>query len=235
MAVMIVAAVTVISLLCVGSAYMLAGSSDSDSAAPDFGNGEPFVLPSGLAFPTEDPFATPTPTTTGPQPAESPLKDVYDLNAVCDENAYFPEAPKRTGKAPHPVVLLIKDGPDEIRWNNGTYYMEDIGTSKADEATWGARSPEKVQLAACLDRTTTGSKIRSCKYDTPAPDTITLYHANWRLKVYEIATHRLLMDKKLTGNETTCPSSVLVGPDKKIYAEVKDHTVVTTLRSLVTK
>lgn len=232
----IVGAVVVIGLLCAGSIYMVANDqSDSSSADGGFGQSEPFVWPSEYPFPTDLPSEAPTPESTDPQPAASPLKDMYDLNAVCDENAFFPEAPKRAGKAPHPVALLIQEGDGDVRWNNGTYYMEDIGTSKTDENTWGPRNPSKVQMAACLDRTSVGSKLRSCKYDAPTAETVTLYRANWRLRVFEVATHRQLLDKKLTGNETTCPYTVLVGPDKKIYANVTDHTIVTTLKSLVIK
>ncbi len=211
---------------------------DSDTTSADgggFGQQEPFTWPSDFPFPSGDPLATPAPESTDPQPAASPLKDMYDLNAVCDDNAFFPDAPKRAGKGPHPVALLIKDGEGEVRWNNGTYYMEDIGTSKTDENTWGPRSPEKVQMAACLDRTTVGSKVRSCKYDDPSPETVALYRASWRLRVFEVATHRQLLDKKLAGNASSCPFSVLVGPDRKIYAEVSDRTVVNALKSLVTK
>ncbi|WP_436520800.1 hypothetical protein [Actinoplanes sp. HUAS TT8] len=231
----IVVAVAVIGLLCTGSIYMLADGGSDSSASSDFGQEQPFVWPSDLPLPSLVPPGTPTPESTGPHPAASPAKDMYDLNAVCDENAYFPSAPKRAGKAPHPVALLIRDGDGDVRWNNRTYYMEDIGTGKADENTWGPAGPEKVQMAACLDRTSAGSKVRSCEYDDPSPETVTLYRANWRLRVYEVATHRQLLDKKLAGNETTCPYTVLVGPDKKIYAEVSDHTVVSTLKSLVTK
>jgi hypothetical protein len=232
----IVAAVAVIGLLCTSSIYMMAEDQhDSTSADGGFGQEDPFSWPTGLPFPSARPTGEPAPESTGPQPAASPAKDIYDLNAVCDDNAFFPDAPKHAGKAPHPVALLIKDGESAVRWNNRTYYLDDIGTGKAAENTWGPNSPAKVQLAACLDRTSAGSKLRTCKYDEPEPDTLTLYRASWRLRVFEVATRKQLLDKKLASNETACPFSVLVGPDKKIYAEVSDHTLVSTLKSLVTK
>jgi hypothetical protein len=229
----IVAAVAVIGLLCTGSIYMLGKDRADRTTGRTFDDDRPFTLPSGRGFPTGDPSAAPD--STGPKAAVSPAKDIYDLNQVCDDNTFFPAAPKRAGKAPHPVALLIKDGPDSTRWQNSVFYLRDEGTSDADAAAWGPDSPAKVQLAACLDRATAGSKIRTCKYDKPKPDTVALHRAGWRLRVYEVATHRLLLDKKLNGDETTCPYSVLVGDDKKIYAQVSDHTAVTSLRNLVKK
>ncbi|BCJ46212.1 hypothetical protein GCM10010168_51610 [Actinoplanes ianthinogenes] len=226
-------------MLCVGGiAYI--GHRVADSARDSL-NDYPYTLPSD--FPTFDPY-TPGPadtdtedepdaSSTGPVASEVPAKDIYDLNQVCDANTYFPAAPKRSGKAPHPVVLLTKDGPTSVRFKNPVYYFDDEGTSDAAERTWAADDPKNVQMVACLDRVSTGAKIRNCKYDDPKPDTAFLYHANWQLRVYEVATHRLLLDRKLTGNETKCPFSVLVGDDKKIYATTSDHSVISALRKLV--
>ncbi|GAA4601614.1 hypothetical protein BJY16_003948 [Actinoplanes octamycinicus] len=227
-------------VLCIGGIAVI-GNRIADSArdgARDF----PYSLPSD--YPTFDPDTTdpdapgpdatePTAESTGPVASGVPAKDIYDLNQVCDDNTYFPAAPKRSGKAPHPVVLLTKNNPTSVRFKNPVYYFDDEGTSDAAERTWASDDPANVQMVACLDRVTTGTKIRNCKYDEPKPSTAALYHANWRLRVYEVATRRQLLDKKLTGDETACPFSVLVGDDKKIYATTSDHSVVSALRKLV--
>ncbi|WP_052311555.1 MULTISPECIES: hypothetical protein [unclassified Actinoplanes] len=237
LAAVITSVIAAIVLLCGGSIYALSHSGDRSHGGA--GDDYPFTLPSGFAFPTDDPsgnpFATPSATSTEPQPSVTAAKDIYDLDQVCDANVYFPDAPKRAGKAPHPVVLLVKTGPDDVRSQDPVFYLQEEGTAKSDENTWAARGPGKVQMAACMDRTTEGKKIRTCKYTDPDPETVTLYHASWRLRVYEVATHRLLLDKKLEGTETACPFSVFVGKDKKIYAKVSDHTALGALRNLVEK
>ncbi|WP_319459413.1 hypothetical protein [Micromonospora sp. RTP1Z1] len=65
--------------------------------------------------------------------------------------------------------------------------------------------------------------------------TLTLLRAGWRLRVYEVATGRKLLDKAMTGDDQKCPYVVLAGPDKKIYAEVSNQAVLAALRKLVTR
>ncbi|MCW3843180.1 hypothetical protein ONA70_24055 [Micromonospora yasonensis] len=183
------------------------------------------------------PVATPEPTESGAPAQQGPYASAYpatkssDLNRVCDDNIYYPQSPKRAGKAPHPVVLLVDDGSG-LRFQNGTYYYDE-GLSKRVEETWAAENPAKVQLVACLDRVSTGSTIRRCKFDDPKPLTLALLHAGWRLRVYEVATGRKLLDKAMAGDDQKCPYVVLAGPDKKIYAEVSDRAVLAALRNLV--
>ena len=152
---------------------------------------------------------------------------------MCDEDVYYPESPKRTGEVPHPLVLLVADGSG-VRYQDSTYYYSQ-GISKTVEQVWALTDPKKVQMVACLDRVSAGSKIRSCKYDKPQPDTVTLLRAGWRLRVYETATGRKLLDKQMAGDDQACPYVVLVGADKKIYAKVSDRSLVATLRNLVSK
>ncbi|MFE9204467.1 hypothetical protein [Micromonospora sp. NPDC007230] len=101
------------------------------------------------------------------------------------------------------------------------------------EQTWASEDPKNVQMVACLDRVSTGATIRRCKYDDPKPDTLTLLKASYRLRVYEVATGRKLLDKAIGGDDQACPYVVLVGPDKKIYAEVSDRSLLAALRNLV--
>jgi hypothetical protein len=168
-----------------------------------------------------------------PQASAYPADHVDDLDRVCDDNVFYPDSPKRTGKAPHPVVLLVADGSG-VRFQNGTYYFAE-GLSKKVEQTWASNDPRKVQMVACLDKVGTGSKIRSCRYDKPKAETVTLWRARWRLRVYETATGRRLLDKAMAGDDQACPYTVLVYPDKKVYAEVSDRAVIAVLRNLVNR
>lgn len=131
-------------------------------------------------------------------------------------------------------MLLVGNDGSGHRYQNGSYYYSE-GLSKRVEQTWASEDPRRVQLVACLDRVSTGSTIRRCKYDDPKPITLTLLRAGWCLRVYEVATGRKLLDKAMTGNDQACPYVVLAGPDKKIYAEVSDRAVVAALRNLVNK
>ncbi|GIF50247.1 hypothetical protein DFJ67_7965 [Asanoa ferruginea] len=183
------------------------------------------------------PSTEPTPTEEaaqeGPVASEYPATKVDDLNRVCDEEVFYPQSPKRSGKAPHPIVLLVSDTPHVRSQDQGYYYDE--GLSTKDKQTWAAQDAKKVQLVACLDRVSTGSKIRACKFDNPKPDTLTLARATWRLRVYEVATRRQLLDKRMSGDDQACPFVALYGADKKIYAPVSARAMLNTLRGLVTK
>lgn len=180
---------------------------------------------------TPEPEASEEPVQQGPEASAYPAEEISDLNRVCDDGVFYPQSPKRAGKAPHPVVLLIGNGSG-LRYQNGTYYFSQ-GLSKKVEQTWAPESPTKVQMVACLDRVSTGTTIRRCKYDDPKPLTLTLLRASWRLRVYEVSTGRKLLEKAMTGDDQACPYVVLAGPDKKIYAEVSDRAAVAALRKLV--
>ncbi|MCO1597186.1 hypothetical protein M8C17_18690 [Micromonospora sp. RHAY321] len=193
------------------------------------------LFPTTGASPTASgqPDQSEEPVAQGPQASAYPAEKIEDLNRVCDEDIYYPELPKRAGKAPHPVVLLLSDTPG-LRYKDDGYYY-DLGLSAKVEQTWASEDPRKVQMVACLDRVSTGAKIRNCKFDDPKPQTLPLVRTGWRLRVYEAATGRKLLDKAMNGDDQKCPFVVMVGADKKIYAEVSDRAAIAALRNLVTK
>ncbi|WP_422741170.1 hypothetical protein ACN27B_19335 [Micromonospora sp. WMMD754] len=212
----------------VGGAFLLRAGAD-DPAEP-----VPATWPSTTAGspPAPDPTGSAEPAPQGPQASDFAAAEITDLNNVCDGVLYYPQSPKRAGKAPHPVALLIGDTPGgQRRQDNGYYYDE--GLSKQVERIWAAEDPKTVQMVACLDRVSTGATIRKCRYDDPKPDTLTLLKATYRLRVHEVATGRRLLDKTLGGDDQACPYVVLVGADKKIYAEVSDRSLLAALRNLV--
>ncbi|MFI7577844.1 hypothetical protein [Micromonospora sp. NPDC049497] len=213
----------------VGGAFLLR-STERDVARPATETGRPAAAGSSTPSPGAPESAEPVPL--GPRPSDFPAAEISDLSNVCDGILFYPQSPKRTGKAPHPVVLLIGDGPgDHRRQDNGYYYDE--GLSKRVEQTWASEDPKDVQMVACLDRVSTGATIRRCTYDDPKPETLTLLKASYRLRVYEVATGRKLLDKAMGGDDQACPYVVLFGPDKKIYAEVRHRSLLAALRNLV--
>jgi hypothetical protein len=215
----------------VGSYFLLRSTDKKPSGTA--GGAPATSTTAGLPHASADPSGSPAAATgDGPFASAYPAKDISDLDRVCDDKIYYPQSPPRTGAAPHPVVLLIDDTLG--RHQDGTYYFSE-GLSDSVEAKWAANDPAKVQMVACMDKVSAGAKVRDCKYDDPKPDTATLVHANWRLRVLEVATGRVLLDKSMAGDDLKCPSVVLLGADKQIYAKVSDKAVVGLLRDLVNK
>jgi uncharacterized membrane protein YhaH (DUF805 family) len=189
-----------------------------------------------LAGPDADSAAEPG--SREPGPSTYPAEKIGDLDRVCNYGIFYPQSPKRSGKAPHPIVVLVDDGEDDrtdIRLRNGSYFFESEGLTDDVRAIWGPDDPNTVQLVACLDRVGTGAKVRNCEYGDPAPETVSLMAADWQLRVYEAATGVKIHDKTMPGDEKKCPYSVRVGPDRKIYAEVSGRTLTAALRGYVKK
>lgn len=214
-----------------GGSYFLLRSSSSSPAPSSAAGGAPATT-GGTPRASAEPSGSPAADGDGPFASAYAAKDINDLDRVCDDKIYYPQSPPRSGAAPHPVVLLISDTLG--RHQDGTYYFSE-GLSDSVESKWAAKDPTKVQLVACMDMVSAGAKVRDCKFDDPKPDTATLVHANWRLRVLEIATGRVLLDKSMAGDDLKCPLVVLLGADKKIYAKVSDKAVVGLLRDLVNK
>ncbi|MBM0235735.1 hypothetical protein JNW91_30625, partial [Micromonospora sp. STR1_7] len=226
--------VVVLLVLCLGLVGGFFLLRDEETAA----SGPKATAPAGPSTgggPTASATPTPVeePVVQGPQASAYPAEKIEDLNRVCDEDVYYPELPKRAGKAPHPVVLLLADTPG-LRYKDDGYYY-DLGLSKKVEQTWASEDPRTVQMVACLDRVSAGSTIRTCKFDDPKPQTLPLVRTSWRLRVYEAATGRKLLEKTMTGDDQKCPYVVMVGADRKIYAEVSDRAAIAALRNLVTR
>lgn len=236
-AAVIVTVVLGVMLLVVGAfvaGYLVPHSTDAAASNPIIA--APVTSPTATSTSAS---ASPEPTKQGPEASDYPAEEIDDLNRVCDQNVYYPQSPNRAGKAPHPIVLLLDDagnnslGFGRRRQDTGYYYDE--GLSDSVERTWAAKDAKKVQMVACLDRVSTGAKIRSCKYDDPKNETLTLYRSTWRLRVFEVATARKLLDKTMSGDDRACPYVVMYGPDKKIYATMSNRAILGALRNLVYK
>ncbi len=226
-------AAVVLLVVCLGVVGRFALTSMSSAAGTGAASSaEPVARSSpGTRTASPGPVDDGEPVQQGPQASQYPAEDVADLDRVCDDNVYYPQSPARAGKGPHPVALLVADGSG-LRFQNGTYYFPE-GLSKSVEQAWAPKNAGDVRMVACLDRVSTGAKIRDCKFDDPKPDTLPLMRAEWRIKVYEAATGHVLLDKALTGDDQKCPYVVMVRGDRKIYAGVSDKAVISALRKLV--
>lgn len=176
-----------------------------------------------------------SPVPTGPVPQGVPPKNIYEMDQICSGETYWPMLPKRTStKNPHPILVYGDLGDGERM--PFTMFEAWFLKGKTAEKAWDREpdeSPSAIQLVACVDRVSSGAKVRTCKYDSPANGSATLYRATYRLHVYEAATGKKLLDKKMAAQDTSCPQVIKIPDDKKLYMEMTTNTLVPSLRKLV--
>lgn len=231
----LIAAVTVFALVligCLGSVGYnvrnMGAGSGAHGAAPRF----PFLPTQGASAPSE----TGDDNSTGPEASTYPVADVDDLSQVCDGDTYYPQSPKYQGKAPHPLAIMLKDRKDLSSRIQHPIYGVPYSSAKSRESAWNPRTtPTKVQLVACVDLVSSGPKLKTCKFDDPKPDTLPLKRGFYQLALYDVATHRQLLSKRLTGDDRVCPSFVLLGSDRTLYTGVSDRQFIQTLKPFVEK
>jgi hypothetical protein len=156
-----------------------------------------------------------------------------DLARVCD-GWYYPQSPKFAGKGPHQIAMGVVDSvllPSR-------HIRAAVTVPDLRESIWRAWIPEKAaktQLVACVDLTRSGSRLKSCKYDDPKPETIGMTQAFYRLRLYEAATGRKLLDRPVTGEDEKCPSAVFLAQGEGLYSEVDDRQLYELLKGFVMK
>ncbi|WP_122980097.1 hypothetical protein [Actinoplanes teichomyceticus] len=178
------------------------------------------------------PAAPPT-AQVAPQVAARRVRAAADLDAVC-ANSYFPAAPRWRGRAPHPVVISVRDRRDLAQRSARTLNPLAYGSSAAARRAW-APAATKAQIVACLDLIGGGATLRNCRTDEPKRPTLPLEVGRYRLTVYEIATRRKVAETTLEGAERSCPWVVLTGSDPTLYTAVSDRQLVRALRRPVTQ
>jgi hypothetical protein len=183
---------------------------------------------------TSGPTVDAAPADDGPQASDYPVGDENDLDRVCD-GWYYPQSPKFTGKAPHPVIMLVDDSKDSDLLVGHPIFGVPYSSSKAVENAWYVKDAKKAQLVACVRLTGIGSQVRTCKFDDPKPDKLPLKRATYRLELFEIATGKKLLTKTLKGDDQSCPYAVLIGKDRTIYATVSEKSFISTLKPFVQK
>jgi hypothetical protein len=93
--------------------------------------------------------------------------------------------------------------------------------------------PKKSQLMGCVDLERAGGRLKKCTFDDPKPETIAMKQAFYRVRLYEVATGKKLLDKKVTGEDEDCPPLVFLVGDKNIYSEVGDRQLYELFRPYV--
>jgi hypothetical protein len=161
------------------------------------------------------------------------VREDEDLDRVCDQ-WYYPTSPKYAGAALHQISIgVVSDRTSKSRFMNKFVAPYSLGT--AAQNAWRAENPAKSQLMACVDLVSVGGQAKKCKYTDPKPDTVALRRGNYQLRLFEVATGRKLIDKKLVGEDEECPSMVFVGTDKTIYSKPTDRQLYELLRPYVVK
>ncbi|MEU4161766.1 hypothetical protein [Actinoplanes sp. NPDC026670] len=165
---------------------------------------------------------------TGPQPINQGVRTEDDLHLVC-QNWYYPSAPRLRSSAPHPILISEDGGPEVEYRTTRTLNQAAFSGGSEDRRAW-APEPPKAQLVACLDLTGPGRKVRDCKSDSK---TLPLVEGKYRLTVYEVASHRKLIDKALTGADRACPFVILNSAGDTLYSAVKDRQLYDLLHTRV--
>ncbi|HEY0534960.1 MAG TPA: hypothetical protein VGD29_25540 [Actinoplanes sp.] len=230
-----IAVFAVVLLGCIGAVgvSVLRSSDSSNSADP--------LHPTFPTFPTDEPTVPGLDddsgsTTAGPQASPAAVKDIEDLGNVCDQQMYFPQSPKYQGKAPHPIAIMTRDRKDMDTRISDTVYDVDYSSSKSRADAWNTYfHPAKVQLTACVDLVTSGAKVKTCKFDDPKPDSLPLKVGIYQLTLFETATRKQLFSKKITGDDRSCPTVVLLGNDHNLYTSISDRAYVAALKKFVEK
>ncbi len=231
----VVIPILVLGAVCVGGLSFLSsvmsekGGTGTETQGVPFGGRTPEAWPSVApsAEPSEEPSGA-----GGPRPSTYPVREDDDLARVCD-GWYYPQSPKFAGPAPHQISVGVVS---TVAARN-RFMKSSVAVPELKESIWRAWLPEhpaKSQLVGCVDLIRTGGKLKSCKFDDP-PDTVPMKQAFYRVRLYETATGRKLLDRQLTGEDEDCPSIVFLIGEHTIYSEVGDRQLYEQFRSYVMK
>ncbi|GIF17996.1 hypothetical protein BJ973_009038 [Actinoplanes tereljensis] len=195
------------------------------------------------APPTRPTEVAPTPQTSepsapsepaGPRASTYPVRDDKDLARVCD-GWYYPQSPKFAGKAPHQISVGVVDSvalPSRR-------ILSSVSVPDLTESIWQAwipRDPAKSQLVGCVDLVKTGGTAKSCKFDDPKPETVVMKKATYRVRLFEAATGKQLLDKaSVNGEDEDCPSVVFLMGNESLLSQVGDRQLYEFYRPYVMK
>ncbi|WP_433790969.1 hypothetical protein [Actinoplanes sp. CA-252034] len=179
--------------------------------------------------PPRKPFpAASAPGAAGPRPVDQGVRAEDDLHQVCQDR-FYPSAPKLRGDTPHPI-LISEDGGAEVDYRTTrTLNQAAFAGSTAQRRAW-APEPSRAQLVACLDLTGPGGPIRDCKAGSRS---LPLVEGNYRLTVYEVASHRKVTERTLTGGDRACPFVILGSAGDTLFSAVQDRQLYDLLRKRV--
>ncbi|MDI6103497.1 hypothetical protein QLQ12_33295 [Actinoplanes sp. NEAU-A12] len=164
----------------------------------------------------------------GPRAAGHGVRGEEDLHRVC-EDWFYPSAPKFRGEGPNPVVISERAAPEAEYRTVRTLNQAAFSGPAAQRRTW-APEPAQARLVVCLDVIGAGKPIRDC---ASGSKTLPLVEGRYRMTVYEVATHRKVAEKDLTGADRACPFVILSSAGNQLHSAVKDRQLLDLLRESV--
>lgn len=142
---------------------------------------------------------------------------VYKLETACGGTTYEDAAPY-TGPGPHPVAIFM---PTEF----GELFV--VRPDMPDRSDWAAANPEDpaaVQLVACgtVDSERRSADLVCGGYGAMVgrSTAVPMARATYRIRVYELRTHRELRSVLVEGEDTHCPLSISAPPPERLLSEL---------------
>jgi hypothetical protein len=183
----------------------------------------------------DEPGATPRPSAVTPTESHTYAAKVAsddDLDQVCEGWSYA-KAPKVSTSSLNPIDFRVNDTMINTYRDSDT--PDDLPSfgSRARENAWTDTSPAKIRLVACIELADVGAKLKTCRFNDPKPDTVTMKQGVYHVRLIEVATGRKLIDKQIKGQDKQCPYVSLIYADKTIYSEMSGPTLYTLFRHYV--
>ncbi len=155
---------------------------------------------------------------------------VYELDRACDGTRYDDAAPY-AGPPPHPVTVQM---PTE------TGQLLNVTPELPDGSVWAAAAPtepEAVQLVACgiLEDEQRSAELVCGPYSPSGYGSgvsVPMARATYRIRVYELRTHRELRSVEVEGEDTGCPEVISEDPPDRLLSELTDAQWQTVLADL---
>jgi hypothetical protein len=134
-----------------------------------------------------------------------------------------------------PASIFTRESKDfDTRTQTTLYDIPRWYTTQKQKA-WDPKSPAKVRLVGCVDLASSGKKVRTCKFDDPKGLKVPMREGTYRVALYEVATGRKVVDKRVKGEQEECPFLVLLGADRNIYSQVEGRRLYELFRKYVEK
>ena len=225
----------VVGLGCVGgtgySLYLWLGGSSTAAGGTPVGQAGRATGSPGASASAVAPSASAVASPVGPRASDYPVRATDDLARVCD-GWYYPQSPPLAGKAPHPIVVSVKQRTnDRLRFQPAAVDVPfDLPQSSQD--AWQPHDPATAQLVACVDLAETGRSLGECDFSSPSPTKVPMLEGIYQVTLYEVATHRQIAQARMTA-AGECPFIVLLMADRTIINEVTDRQLYEALHRYV--
>lgn len=155
---------------------------------------------------------------------------VHRLGHACTGATYGNAAPY-AGPAPHPVTVQM---PSEVG------QLLPVTPDRPDGSRWEAADPDDpkaVQLVACGEVESERSPALSCGPYSPtglgSGVSVPLVRTTYRIRVYELRTHRELRSVVVEGEDTECPEWTSSPPQDRMLSELSAEQWQAVLDDLV--